>query len=159
MSSVQQMFDMPIFSFSSSVIEDSVFCDMSSNRWVLPSDAEICHRCVVGYLDVYSCGRLADMADYYVIFILIVVVLDVVWPVVLFRWLIGLFVWAGYWQFGGDRGSTVVMVLHYKSEGRWCHGIFHWHKFFWSHYGPGVDSASNRNEYQEYFLGVNAAGS
>ena len=23
-----------------------------------------------------------------------------------------------------------------------------------SHYGPGVDSASNRNEYQEYFLGV-----
>ena len=26
------------------------------------------------------------------------------------------------------------------------------------HYGPGVDSASNRNEYQEYFLGVKAAG-
>jgi hypothetical protein len=24
--------------------------------------------------------------------------------------------------------------------------------------GPGVDSASNRNEYQEYFLGVKAAG-
>jgi hypothetical protein len=23
---------------------------------------------------------------------------------------------------------------------------------FWSHCGPGVDSASNRNEYQEYFL-------
>ena len=23
-----------------------------------------------------------------------------------------------------------------------------------SHYGPGVDSASNRNEYQEHFLGV-----
>jgi hypothetical protein len=23
----------------------------------------------------------------------------------------------------------------------------------WSHYGPGVDSSSNRNEYQEYFLG------
>ena len=31
-------------------------------------------------------------------------------------------------------------------------------KSFWSHYGPGVDSASNRNEYQEYFLGVKAAG-
>ena len=29
---------------------------------------------------------------------------------------------------------------------------------FRSHYGPGVDSASNRNEYQENFLGVNAAG-
>jgi hypothetical protein len=26
------------------------------------------------------------------------------------------------------------------------------------HYGPWVDSASNRNEYQEYFLGVKAAG-
>jgi len=25
-------------------------------------------------------------------------------------------------------------------------------KSFRSHYGPGVDSASNRNEYQEYFL-------
>ena len=30
-------------------------------------------------------------------------------------------------------------------------------KSFRSHYGPGVDSASNRNEYQEYFLGVKAA--
>ena len=27
-----------------------------------------------------------------------------------------------------------------------------------SHSGPGVDSASNRNEYQEYLLGVKAAG-
>jgi len=26
-------------------------------------------------------------------------------------------------------------------------------KSFRSHYGPGVDSAFNRNEYQEYFLG------
>jgi hypothetical protein len=31
-------------------------------------------------------------------------------------------------------------------------------KSFRSHYGPGIDSASNRNEYQEYFLGVKAAG-
>ena len=31
-------------------------------------------------------------------------------------------------------------------------------KPFRSHYGPGVDSASNRNEYQEYFLGVKTAG-
>ena len=31
-------------------------------------------------------------------------------------------------------------------------------KFFRSHYGPGVDSVCNRNEYQEYFLGVKAAG-
>jgi len=32
-------------------------------------------------------------------------------------------------------------------------------KSFRSHYDPGVNSASNRNEYQEYFLGVKAAGS
>jgi len=31
-------------------------------------------------------------------------------------------------------------------------------KSFRSHYGSGVDSASNRNEYQELFLGVKAAG-
>jgi len=31
-------------------------------------------------------------------------------------------------------------------------------KSFLSHYGPGVDSTSNRNEYQEHFLGVKAAG-
>jgi len=36
--------------------------------------------------------------------------------------------------------------------------IFHWHKSFWPHYGPGVDSASNRNEYQEYFLGGGRGG-
>jgi hypothetical protein len=29
---------------------------------------------------------------------------------------------------------------------------------FRSHYGPGFDSASNRNEYQEYTLGVKASG-
>jgi len=31
-------------------------------------------------------------------------------------------------------------------------------KSFLPHCGPGVDSASNRNEYQDYFLGVKAAG-
>ena len=31
-------------------------------------------------------------------------------------------------------------------------------KSFRSQYGPGIDSASNRNEYQVYFLGVKAAG-
>jgi len=29
---------------------------------------------------------------------------------------------------------------------------------FRSHSGPGVESTSNRNEYQEHFLGVEAAG-
>jgi hypothetical protein len=31
-------------------------------------------------------------------------------------------------------------------------------KSLWSHYGPGVDSASKINEYQEYFLGVKVVG-
>jgi len=31
-------------------------------------------------------------------------------------------------------------------------------KSFQPHYGPGVHSASNTNEYQEHFLGVKAAG-
>jgi len=31
-------------------------------------------------------------------------------------------------------------------------------KSFRSHYGPGVDLTSNRNEYQEYFVGIKAAG-
>ena len=37
-------------------------------------------------------------------------------------------------------------------------GIFIAIKSFRSYYGPGVDSASNRNEYQEHLLGVKAAG-
>jgi hypothetical protein len=37
-------------------------------------------------------------------------------------------------------------------------GIFHWHNPSDRTMAPGVDSASNRNEYQEYFLGVKAAG-
>jgi len=37
-------------------------------------------------------------------------------------------------------------------------GFFIYIKSFRSHYGPRVDSASNRNEYGEYFLGVKAAG-
>ena len=32
------------------------------------------------------------------------------------------------------------------------------HAYMHGHYGPGVDSASKRNEYQEHFLGVKAAG-
>jgi len=59
----------------------------------------------------------------------------------------------------GDRGSTVVKVLCYKSEGRWFdpNGFFVDIKSFRSHYGPGVDSSFNTNEYREYFLGVKAA--
>ena len=53
-----------------------------------------------------------------------------------------------------DRGSKVVKVLCYKSEGRWFDPSWcHWSFSLTSHNGPGVDSASNRNEYQEHFLG------
>ena len=38
-----------------------------------------------------------------------------------------------YWSYSEDRGSSVVKVLCYKSEGDWfdpsrCQWIFHWHK-------------------------------
>ena len=53
----------------------------------------------------------------------------------------------------GDRGTTVVKVLCYKSEGRWfdpswCQWIFHWHKILpialwswgrlWQKWVPGI---------------------
>jgi hypothetical protein len=38
-------------------------------------------------------------------------------------------------------------------DSRWCHWNFPLTQSFQPHYGLGVDSASNRNEYQEYFLG------
>jgi hypothetical protein len=64
---------------------------------------------------------------------------------------------------GGARGGTVVEALRYRPKGRgidfrWCHWNFSLTYFFRPHYGPWVDSASNRNEYQEYFLEVKAAG-
>ena len=57
----------------------------------------------------------------------------------------------------------MVKALRYKSESRWfdprwCHWNFSLTQSFRSHYGPGVDSTANRNEYQVNFLGVNAAG-
>ena len=71
----------------------------------------------------------------------------------------------------GDRGSTVVKVLCYKSVKLLAtnrkvagsipagvSGFFFDIKSFRSHDGPEVESASNRNEYQEYVVGVKAAG-
>ena len=55
----------------------------------------------------------------------------------------------------------MVKVLCYKVAGSIpasVSGFFIDTKSFRSHYGPGVDSASNRNEYEEHFLGVKAAG-
>ena len=58
----------------------------------------------------------------------------------------------------GDRGSTVVRccatnrkVADSIPDG--VTGFFIDIKSFRSHYGPGVNAASNRNEYQDYFLG------
>jgi len=53
--------------------------------------------------------------------------------------------------------------LRYKPEGcafdsRLCQWNFSLTKPFRPHCGYRVDSASNRNEYQEYFLGVNSVG-
>ena len=56
----------------------------------------------------------------------------------------------------------MVKTLRSKPTGhgfdsRWCHWNFSVTYSFLSHYVPGVDSASNRNEYQLDFLGVKAA--
>ena len=53
-------------------------------------------------------------------------------------------------------------ALRYKPEGcglhsQWGNWNFSLTKCFRPHYGPGVDSASNRNEYQGYLLGVKTA--
>jgi hypothetical protein len=50
--------------------------------------------------------------------------------------------------------AQFVDAPRYKPDGRefdsrWCH----WNFLFRPLYDPGVDSASNRNKYQEYFLG------
>jgi hypothetical protein len=54
-------------------------------------------------------------------------------------------------------------ALRYKPEGRgfdsrWCHWNFSLIKSSRSRHDPGIDSSSNRNEYQGYFLGVKTAG-
>ena len=56
----------------------------------------------------------------------------------------------------GDRGGTVVKVL-VRSQ-LVSLEFFIDLKSLRSHYGTGVDSAFNRNEYQEHLLGVKAAG-
>jgi hypothetical protein len=66
-------------------------------------------------------------------------------------------------QWGTLLVAQLVEALRYKPEGRrfdfrWYHWNFSLTEAFRQHYGPVVDSASNRNEHQEYFLGVKAAG-
>jgi hypothetical protein len=54
----------------------------------------------------------------------------------------------------GARSNVVGWGIMLQTEGRgfdfrWGHWIFHFTYSFQPHYVPGVDSASNRNEYQE----------
>ena len=58
---------------------------------------------------------------------------------------------------GGHAVAQLVEALRYKPEGRgfyswWCHCNVSLTQSFRPHYGPGVDSVCNRNEYQEYFV-------
>ena len=53
--------------------------------------------------------------------------------------------------------GQLVEAMRYKSERRgfdsqWCHWNFSLTQTFRPHYCPGVDSASNKNENQEYFV-------
>jgi hypothetical protein len=59
--------------------------------------------------------------------------------------------------------AQLVEALRYKPEGsgfdsRCYYWIFSLTKSFRPHYNPGVESASNRNENQECFLGVKVTG-
>jgi hypothetical protein len=60
--------------------------------------------------------------------------------------------------------AGLVDALRYKSkvrgfDSRWFHWNISLTYSFRPHYGTGVDSVSNRNKYQEYFLGgLKAAG-
>ena len=68
-----------------------------------------------------------------------------------------------YRWYRGHAVAQLVEALRFKSEGhgfdsQWFHWNFSLTQSFRPHYGPEVDSASNRNEYQEYFLGIKAAG-
>jgi len=55
-------------------------------------------------------------------------------------------------------GTALPFYLVVGSIQAGVSGFFIDIKSFRSHYGPGVDTVSNRNEYQECFLGVKAAG-
>jgi hypothetical protein len=59
--------------------------------------------------------------------------------------------------------AHVEAHFYYKPEGRWfdsrwIHRDFLLTYFLRPHYGSGVDSGSNRNEYQGALLGVKSAG-
>jgi len=56
--------------------------------------------------------------------------------------------------------TELLELLRYKDgfDSRYCHWNYSLTSSFRQQHGPGFDSASNRNEYQEHFLGVKADG-
>jgi hypothetical protein len=54
--------------------------------------------------------------------------------------------------------AVAQLVEALRFDSRWCYWNFSMTQSFLPQYGPGVYSASNSDEYQEYFLGVEAAG-
>jgi len=59
--------------------------------------------------------------------------------------------------------AQLVEALRYNPEGRgfdsrWVNWDFSLNYSFRPHYGPRVGSASNRNKYQGYIMGVKATG-
>jgi len=54
------------------------------------------------------------------------------------------------------RGSAVGWGIELQAgfDSRCCHWNFFLTYYFRPHYGPGVDTTSNRNEYHEYLLGL-----
>jgi len=53
--------------------------------------------------------------------------------------------------------GTTLQAGSYVFDSRWCHWNFSLISF-WPYYGTWVDSASNRSEYQGYFLEVKEDG-
>jgi hypothetical protein len=74
---------------------------------------------------------------------------------------IGSLIWNSAWlkpqlpfPFSCLPGSSILFIPEgRKFNSRWGHWDFSFTQSFRPHCGPGVDSAWNRNEYQEYFLG------
>jgi len=52
-----------------------------------------------------------------------------------------------------DMYTRFITIRGHGFDSRWRHWNFSLIQSFRLHYGPGVESASIRNEYQEYFLG------
>jgi hypothetical protein len=70
-----------------------------------------------------------------------------------------LYIFGYHFRVLGRAVAQLVEARLYNLEGRgidfrWCRWNFSLTSSFQPHYGPGADSASNRNEYQEYSLGT-----